>query len=82
MIDIKVANDALYDVHGRIALVLNPKKELFQTPTSPRLTGRLKRSGHSKKCLSMVCAPPRNCFMMAEEYCSDSGSMPTAEHTE
>mmetsp|Transcript_25757 Transcript_25757/g.57013 ORF Transcript_25757/g.57013 Transcript_25757/m.57013 type:complete len:361 (-) Transcript_25757:43-1125(-) len=65
-----------------MALALCPMKELFHTPIRPSSTGRLLRRGASKKCVSMLCAPARNCCTTGNPYCSERGTTPTAEETE
>mmetsp|Transcript_26976 Transcript_26976/g.33297 ORF Transcript_26976/g.33297 Transcript_26976/m.33297 type:complete len:235 (+) Transcript_26976:784-1488(+) len=54
----------------------------FHTPMRPRSTGIFSRSGAVKKCSSISCAPSRKVDMTSYEYCKESGTIPTALHTE
>mmetsp|Transcript_2908 Transcript_2908/g.11465 ORF Transcript_2908/g.11465 Transcript_2908/m.11465 type:complete len:303 (-) Transcript_2908:510-1418(-) len=69
-------------VYGRIALAGQSRKETFHTESKPSVTGTFSSNGAVAKCSSMFHAPSRNFSIVSKPYWSDSGSMPTAEHTE
>mmetsp|Transcript_2150 Transcript_2150/g.8272 ORF Transcript_2150/g.8272 Transcript_2150/m.8272 type:complete len:263 (+) Transcript_2150:880-1668(+) len=69
-------------VYGRIARAGHSRKDTFHNESMPSVTGRFSSNGAVAKCSSMFQAPCRNVSMVSYPYCSDRGSMPTAEHTE
>ena len=69
-------------VYGKIARAGQSRKETFHTESSPSVTGTFSSNGAVAKCSSMFQAPSRNFSMVSKPYWSDSGSIPTAEHTE
>ena len=48
--------------YGRVVLALYPKKDMFQIPNNPMITGMLSLRGVLMKCSSMERAPCDDIF--------------------